>query len=256
LNHRGLLEKHYYKTQIEIKDALKKELQEENSRFGERILNSVSEFLAVLKIFLDYSDLKFSFNYNEFYVAAKAKLIKLSEMIQSGNRLTTFFQTITYLFNTGKIMSGREFKIENRKNITVRKNENEKENVLLSGGRKVIFIRINLILPLYRELQKNESLKTSLLGTYLKDSPAFLGNVTNENFEWFERKIIEKTNSTTGEKYKTEAFVKSEVRNTTAIALDYDKLDLELEKFVSEGTTDAEPVEADGDYEHNGDIPF
>jgi hypothetical protein len=105
-------------------------------------------------------------------------------------------------------------------------------------------------------LQKNESLKTSLLGTYLKDSPAFLGNVINENFEWFERKIIEKTNTATGDKYKTEAFVKSVVKNTTAIAMEYDKLDLELEKFVNEGESDAEPTEAEAEYRNNGDIPF
>lgn len=241
LNNRAIIEKHYYKTQIQVKDQLKRELQQENSRFGERILNSTSEFMAVLKIFLEYSDLKFAFDYDTFYAVAKAKCIKLSEMIQSGNRLTTFFQTITYLFNTGKIVSGREFKLENRTEVTIRKSENEKETLNLPGGRKVIFIRINLILPLYRELQKNESLKTSLLGTYLKDSPAFLGNVINEDFEWFERKIIQKTNQISGEKYNTEEFVKSQVRNTTAVALDYTKLDLELEKFVSE---DAEEIPA------------
>lgn len=233
LNHRHIIEKHYYKTQVFIKDNLKKELQETSSRFIERILNSISEYLAVFRIFLDYSDLSFAFSYDDFYQASKEKCIKLSEMVQSANRLATFFQTITYLFNIGRIIKGREFKIENRTEITIRKSHNETEEIELTGGVKVIFIRVNLIFPMYREIHKNESLKTSLLGTYLKDSQAYIGSAVNEDFEWFERKIIEKDNEIGG-KYKTDALVCSKIRNTTAIALNYDKLDLELEKYSDE----------------------
>jgi hypothetical protein len=236
LKNRHLIEKHYYKVQIQIKDSLKKELQEGNYRYVERILNSVSEYLAVFKILVEHSNLIFDFCYADFLAACKEKCIKLSEMVQSANRLATFFQTITYLFNIGRLIKGREFKIEERTHITIRQTSNESHELALEGTVKVIFIRINLIFPMYREIHKNESLKTSLLGTYLKDSPAFLGNAINEDFEWLERKIISKENEV-GNTYNTEAFVNSRIRNTTAIALDYSKLDLELEKISTDGGT-------------------
>lgn len=240
LNQRDILEKHYYKTQIEVKDQLKKELQENNSRFVERILNSVSEYLATFKIMLKHSCLSFAFDYGEFYQAAKEKCIKLSEMVQNANRLATFFQTITYLFNTGKLERGREFKIENRRAFKIRKSANETEELVLDKDRKVIFLRINLIFPMYRDIQKNESLKTSLLNTYIKDSPAYIGNAINEDFEWLERKILERKNKATGETFKTEDYVSSKIRNTTAIALDYDMLELELEKVVNDSEDNIE----------------
>jgi len=234
LNYRHIIEKHYYKTQIILKDKLKKELQEIGSRFVERILNSISEYLAVFKIFLEHSDLKFSFDYETFYEAGKAKCLKLSEMVQSANRLATFFSTITHLFNTGKLIRGREFKIEDRSHIVVRKGQDEKEELMLEPGTKVIFIRINLIFPHYRDLLKNESLKISLLSTYLKDSPAYIGSAINEDFAFLEQKIVSKKNEMTGEYYNTSEFVESKIKNTTAIALYYDKLDLQLELFVNE----------------------
>jgi hypothetical protein len=255
LNQREVLEKNYYQTQIAIKDKLKKELQENSSRFVERILNSVSEYLAVFKIMLDYSTLQFAFNYDTFYQASKTKLTKLSEMVQSANRLATFFQTITYLFNACKIEKGREFKIEERREFRVRKSANETDDLILDKDTKVIFIRINLIYPMYRDIQKNESLKTSLLNTYIKDSPAYLGNAINEDFEWFEKKIIEKENKQTGEKFKTDAFISSKVRNTTAIALDYDLLDLDLEKLVNDGELEEPEAETVMDTDSD-DLPF
>jgi len=257
LNNREIIEKHYYRTQITIKDKLKKELQESNNKYIERILNSTSEYLAIFKIFLEHSDLSFAFDYETFYDAARHKCIRLSEMVQSANRLATFFQTITYLFNIGRILKGREFKIEERTDIKVRKSSNETEDLHFET-KKIIFIRINLIYPMYRDIQKNESLKTSLLNTYIKDSPAFIGSAVNENFEWLERKIIEKVNKQTGEKFNTEDFVSSSIRNTTAIALDYDKLDLDLEKFVAENNNDSvtEAAGVEAFAEETDGLPF
>ena len=232
LNQRKYIEKYYYKYQIQIKDTLKKELQENNEKYIERILNSISEYLAVFKIMIEFSELEFAFDYETFYWAAKEKCIRLSEMVQNANRLAVFFQTITYLFNIGKITAGKEFKIEKRKSIKIRINQNETKDIVFENERNLIFIRVNLIFPMYRDIQKNESLKTSLLNTYLKDSPAWVGSAINEDFEWYERKILQKDNQV-GDKYVTEEYVASKIRNTTAIALDYDMLDLDLQKVIA-----------------------
>jgi hypothetical protein len=220
---------------MQIKEKLKSELQEGNFKFMERILNSVSEFLAALKIFSDHTQVNFAFDYEDFYRIAFQKCIKLSEMIQEANKLANFFNTINVLFNQGKITRGKEFKIEARKGILVRKNSNENEEIFFKEETKIIFIRINLIYPLYHEMFRNESLKVTLLGTYLKDSQAYIGSAINEDFEWFEPKIVEKQGESGP--YKTQQFVASRIRNTTAIAFIYDKLDLQLEKFTDDENT-------------------
>jgi hypothetical protein len=94
---------------------------------------------------------------------------------------------------------------------------------------KVLFLRINLIQPLYKSIHGNDSLKINALGMYLKDHPAYIGYVKSTRFEWNETQDQAEGNGDMRKK------VIRTSTNTSAIAMNYEvltsMLGFEIERF-------------------------
>ncbi len=227
LNRRPLFEQHYYHEQIRVKNDLKEELNKRGEKYVERILNTVSEFLATAKIFLEKTDLEFPWTYEQVKEKTWNKILSLSEMIVQSNKVAVFFGTVEYLQTQLRIVDGREFKVEERTSFKVK--HKGKTDIKCFEKKKVLFLRMKLIEPHYRDLVKQDALKSNALNIYLNSHPAYIGHAINEDFKWVEQEQLANTDGTF-----TPGFVEKVQRNTTAIAFDYDELGIELEKSMYE----------------------
>lgn len=233
LKKRPIVQKYYQKTLRDVTKQFKEDLQKSGSIYQTRILNTVSLFLTMIKLYEEKCpDLQLPFSFAEFYSEARKKVITQSEAILQTNRIAVFFDTLELLLNDEKfgIRNGKEFKIEETYKLTVQINRKETEEINYSDGPiKVIFLRLNILHPMYLKLRGNEGLKYNALQTYMKDHPGYIGMVKSSRFRWDQE--IRKANEN--------GFVESKIetieKNTSAIAFNYEILKqdgIDLEKAL------------------------
>ncbi len=139
LKQRDIVASYYQKTQRECYTELKKDLTEKGDSHQSRLLNTVSLFLGMVKLWETHiPTLKLPFTYEQFYDIARAKIVVQSESISSTNRLSVFFESLDLLLNrqNNGMITGREFKIEYQHSITLQKTEMKRMNTILTGKRK------------------------------------------------------------------------------------------------------------------------
>ena len=228
---RPMVETYFNRTQREVFKQIKEETKSKGAKIENRVGHTISLVLSTCKLLEKYAPhLKLPFTYEEFFEIAVQKIIAQSETIVSTNRLSVFFETIEILMLREKVIAGRDFKIETMKTITIMRNANETEQLEFSKDTKVLFVRLSNIHQHYTELKKGEALKMQNLMTYIKDSPAFIGNVKSTKFSWIEFKEQPSVNGEFIERKPIKA-----ASNTSAIALRYDMLlqqvNIDLEKY-------------------------
>lgn len=226
---RTLVRDHYHNKLRIVQKELRKDLTDDNSVFQTRILNTVSLFLAMVKLFEEHvPGLELPFTYKEFYQIARKKLIHQSETITSSNRLAVFFDTFVQLTEDTRngLIRGKEYKIELLDEITIREGQrNSSVKNFDEGPKKVLFVRLEVIHPKYRDrVGIQEHLKMNNLQNYLKDHPAYLGAVKHTTFTW-QNEIRNLADDGSGRVIST---MFEESKRTSAIALDYDRLGIDL----------------------------
>ncbi|HAH24923.1 MAG TPA: hypothetical protein DCL77_14415 [Prolixibacteraceae bacterium] len=238
LKHRGIIREHYHKKLRAVQKDMRDDLNKQGTSFQTRILNTISLFLAMVKLFEEYiPGLELPFTYAEFYDIAKKKLVSQSESISNTNRLAVFFDAFQLLAEDSKngFIRGKEFKIEKLSEITIREGQNKFSTINFENDKKILFLRLEMIHPKYRDkVGLTEHLKMNNLQNYLKDHAAYLGSVKQTTFNW---KVETRTADETG---RVSSIMSDESRRTSAIAMDYDMLkdilglDLGSESVVSE----------------------
>ncbi len=230
LKKRPLIQKHFGLIQRLVHKQLKDDLTASGSFYQTRILNTISLFVSMIKFWEEYAkESPLTFTYEQFYEIAKLKIISQSETISQSNRVSVFFDAIASLLTRDRpILEGREFKIEDVKSLIVQSSRNSFEEKKYKPIKRILFLRMNILHPLYREIHKNEALKMNALLVYLKDHPAYIGNVNKTRFTWTETEEIE---NGTGhlEKRITYPF-----QTTSALAMDYELLGIDLQKHKSQ----------------------
>ena len=232
LQQRSSIAKHYqdyYATATkDLKQAVR--LTVRNTDGLTRIIETVSMFLAVCRIVEDHSELKLPFSYQTFFEEAVSKVVKQVESISSSNKMYGFFNTIGYLINTGSIIQGRDYKIEQPGKITIKRHGRETDTVVLTpSDTKVLYLNMTNIYPMYqREVQK-EALSLQSLNVYFDSHEAFIGRVRSTRYKWSEVREVPKDVSE-GESGETvtdntmKRVIKSITVNTSAVCINYDKL--------------------------------
>lgn len=230
LKQKDVVSNNFQRIQREVFKELKTDLTKNGLYYQTRILNTISLFASMCKLWEDHvKHMKLPFTYKDFFAIAKAKIISQSEAVNSTNRLSVFFDTIQLLLNDKNgIKAGREFKIERLEKITIMQNRNDTKEVYFDKSIKVLFLRLTVLHPMYAKLRGNESLKYNNLMNYLKDHPAFLGNVKSTRFAWEE--IEEKFDQ---QEDKVKKISKDASANTSAVAFNYELLTdiIDLEKY-------------------------
>ncbi len=265
IKRRPLIAANYAKYMRELQKQVKQDIQNEGGTYQTRIVNTVTLFMALMKLWeIHVPELKLPFTYDEFYEIGKRQIVRQSEELSSSNRLALFFDTIGMLFTQGQIVNGREFDIKLEKNITVQKTRTETEEIDFSVSKKVLYLVVNDVIQIYQKVHNSESLKLNALRTYLRDHPSYYGQVKSHRFVYeYEAWETDNMNSTF-----TKRVIKKAERNTSCIALDYEKLlavgiDLERTKPAEEQLMGAsnETVKTGGQLElvsrePEDDLPF
>jgi len=224
LKYRPVIRDHYKSKLRIVQKAMRDELNQEGTPFQTRVLNTISLFLAMVKLIEEHiPELKLPFSYVEFHDIAKKKLIAQSESINNTNRLAVFFDALQLLVEDTKngFVRGKEYKIEKVDEITIREGQNKYRTERFAGGRRILFMRLEMIHPKYRDkVGLNEHLKMNNLQNYLKDHPAYLGSVKQTTFTW----EVETRTTATEDSERVISKLSEESRRTSAIAMDYDML--------------------------------
>jgi hypothetical protein len=217
-----------------MRDAQKQvklDIQKEGGSYQTRIINTVSLFIAVAKMWEDHvKDLPLPFTFQEFYEDAKRQITRQSEELSSSNRLSAFFNIISMLYTQGAIIAGREFDISTVKSVTIQISKSETDDKHWNGEeRKVLYLIVNDLIESYRKVHSDESLKLNALRMYLKDHPSYIGQVKSHKFMYQVESW--ETDPATGFNHRS---VKKAERNTSCIALDYkivEAMGIDLERF-------------------------
>lgn len=228
---RPLIVEHFAKQQRLSFKELKADFREKGITVENRITNTVSLFTTLVKVMeLFAPQLKLPFTYACFFKLAKEQIVEQSDQILSTNRLSGFFESLEILMLREKILSGRDFKIETGKILTLILNRNETYEKNIGVESKLLYLRINNIHSHYCDLKKTEALKLGNLMTYIKDHPAYIGHVKSTRFEWTEIK-----DNKDPLKSHVEKTVFKASSNTSAVVFDYEILkknvNIDLDKF-------------------------
>jgi hypothetical protein len=234
INRRPIVQRHFAAYMRDAQKQVKSDIQREGGTYQTRIINTVSLFIAMARMWEDHvKELPLPFTYAEFYEDAKRQIIRQSEELSTSNRLSVFFDTISMLYAQGQIISGREFDISAERRVTVQKSRTETEEKHWNGEeRKVLFLIVNDVIQIYQKIHSSESLKLNSLRMYLKDHPAYVGQVKSHRFNYQVESW--ETDPATGINRK---IIKKAERNTSCIALDYtiiEAMGIDLEKFKSD----------------------
>jgi hypothetical protein len=189
LKQRNIVQHYYQKIQRACYKEIKNDLSEAGATHQSRILNTVSLFLAICKLWEEYvPTLRLPFTYAEFYAIARGKIIEQSESISQTNRLSVFFDTLQILLNktANGIQPCRDYRIEIMRKITIMRHRKETCEIDLPAAPKVLLLRVNVVHHLYVVEQKTEALTMTNLMMYLRDHPAYIGLVKSSRFSWSE----------------------------------------------------------------------
>ncbi|MDR2127355.1 MAG: DNA primase [Prevotellaceae bacterium] len=230
LRKRNIIKEHFTHVLDEVYKELKKDLNEKGDIHNSRLINTVSLFLSICKIFEQYiPELQLPFKYKQFYNIARNKVITQSESISNTNRLSVFFETLDVLLNNNEIIQGREYKIEWEHKLTLQIDRQKTVEHVLAKDTRVLYLRIGLIHTKYMKIRGSESLKMNNLLMYLKDHPAYIGQVKSTRFTW--KEYTDMKDEFSGMVRRTE---KINNQNTTAVVLDYfilkELININLEK--------------------------
>jgi len=191
----------FVENERQIKKAIKAEIERrindgESASIATRVLNTCSEFVAAAKTFMDASpELKFPFTLPEIKTIFVDKAIRMSNQINSSNRIANFFETISHLINTKKLTYGKEFIVYTETpDFTVKRNGQTIRPI--TEPRQILHIRLSLIFKSYRDTEKAEALKLNNLRAYLENHKAFRGSADDIWFRWAERTIVSRENAT------------------------------------------------------------
>ena len=218
--------KHWSRIQKEVYLEMKNALIRDGANYQTRILNTVSLILAAAKLWeTECTEFPLPFTYKEFFPIAKQKIMIQSESIKESNKLASFFDALVTLLNKDNgILEGREFKIEPWKEVVYQKTTTENATKDFGKVKKVLYLRLNILHTMYRDIFKGEALKYSALMTYLQNHPAYIGPVRSTRFSWSRPEEVANPAG------YIERIMKPFNINTSALMMDYEVLGIDLEK--------------------------
>jgi len=181
--HRDIVEKTFfdiYNTQFDV-------LKSSFSKHGidDRLVKNISVLLSMFEVLKDLID--FPFTQEEIRQTASNMLRKQNSLIAGSKETSTFWNMVEYMYRTGHIKDNEEFLIKAVPSLTVYENGESTEKILDQGRpKKVLYMRLSKIQPLYLELHRKQYGKNGLdsgsLKHYLEHAKGFYGSIRNIKF--------------------------------------------------------------------------
>ena len=183
---RPLVQRHFADTLRTCKRELQQRVEATSARSGEqaRLIETVSLFLAMCRLLEERAPhLPLPFTYEAFLRLAADKVRRQIEMLVQTDKLATFFATMDYLIDQGRIVEGRDFKIETPHRLSLK---GQAERTL--DGERVIFLYLPNIHKMYAATSAGgeRPLTMQTLQVNLRSHASFMGMVGSTRFRWTE----------------------------------------------------------------------
>lgn len=230
---RPLVRQHFAELLKQCKRELQGRVEATSARSGEqaRVIETVSLFLAICRLLEEHApQLQLPFTYEQFLRLATQKVQGQIAMLVQTDKLAAFFKRMDYLIDQGRIVEGRDFKIEQPASITL---SGRGERQL--RGQRVIYMNLSNIHTMYASSQGSggeRPLTMQTLQVNLRSHSSFLGVVGSTRFRWFETVEVPLTpeaRTTEDGHYLPQNMTVQRVKeqhtkNTSAVVLNYDVL--------------------------------
>lgn len=173
----------------ELKVACYQELKARIAIQGEvdRLMKTVSLFLAMCKLILDYTDLKLPFTYGEFFDIAVRKVLMQKDLITRTDKLAVFFRAMDAMIDQKQLIEGRDFAFGTPDSLQIRTVRNETQSIIIPPGTNVLFLRVGKVYTKFANSNYNpDSTTQSTIEQNLRSNPAYLGTVRGWRFSYYE----------------------------------------------------------------------
>lgn len=205
-----------------LKQEAYNELKQDVINSGEmdRLMKTASLFLGTVKLIEQYSNLQLPFSYADFFKIAQEKIKFQLSLIRSTDKLAMFFTAVNNMIDTKQVVEGREFLIEQPKNVTGKDSRGDKHTFTFEPGTNVLFLRLSAIFAIFdRGGYNTEGSTLSTLEQNLRSHPSYIGTVPSRRFTWEETiEVPRNDDQETVVKVR-----KPRSTSTSAIIIDYDK---------------------------------
>lgn len=222
----------------------------------DRLMKTVSLFLAVCKLIEKYSKLKLPFTYEDFFPIALAKIKQQVELISHSDKLANFFKAMDVMIDSKAIREGRDFEISTPEKLVIKQQGGGKVEKILPQGTRVLFLRLSAIyIQFARSSYNNEDSTQSTIEQNLRSNQAYIGSISSRRFNWTEvtevprggeRTVSINMETMTSEKVednRVERVVEKRMLNSSCIAINYDVFRELYEIDLQRETPCDEPLE-------------
>lgn len=173
----------------ELKVGCYQELKQRITVTGEvdRLMKTVSLFLATCRLIQDYTDLKLPFSYGQFFDIALAKVTMQKDLITRTDKLAIFFRAMDAMIDQKQLIEGRDYSFGTPASLQIRGSSTETHTVTVPPGTRVLFLRVGKIYTKFANSNFNSDGTTqSTIEQNLRSHPAYIGVVRGWRFTWYE----------------------------------------------------------------------
>jgi len=185
---RKVMEEQFAMTFSAIQEELKEDMTNEKLPYDERLVRNYCCLLAPVKIILESANpLELSFTYETLYAQVKHDIASMSKQISSSESISSFWKTVEYLLDEGKIQSGVDFKINVTPSLSYTDKDGKEKTGPFDKPQNLLFIRFSRVHPLYMEKWRQQTGKNGIdlvsILHYLKNHKAYVGNAPGVRFD-------------------------------------------------------------------------
>ena len=207
---------HFRRLKQEAYDELRNGIV--NSGETDRLMKTVSLFLATIKLLERYSDMHLPFTYEEFFRIARGKIDWQLSLIRSTDKLAMFFTAVNNMIDVGKVMERREFVIKQPRSASGKDADGNQRTFTFELGQNIMFLRLQATYAIFdRNGYNSDRSSLATIEQNLRSHPSYIGYTQSHRFEWTE--VIEEYDPAVDKVIK-----KEEPRRTitSAVIIDYD----------------------------------
>jgi DNA primase len=205
------------------------------SQFNQRIFNNWCHLTSLWQIISEHIALPMPAI--PFEQLAYDNALHYSQFIRNSDTLSEFWNTVAFLLDQKLIAEGWDFRIEVSSEVKLRKSDGSEVVKTFSEPRKMLYIRMSNVVPLYQnEYRKRSGDKGHTLQNlqhYFSNRDYYVGQIKQMQFSRWEYKMVEDIIPAAGlsaERHEGHNKAIKERANSSAFVFDYELLNCDLER--------------------------